>query len=509
MNIDLLNCFDELFYINDANTYDILFVSDSVKKIFGENYGDGKCHEYFHGKTSPCEFCAKKPDKFDDTEGFDEAFGGKCIFKDKLVEFDGKEAHIRIIRPRTNQAKSEFAGGGDFKPVASCKNLLDDNFTLVSADEGYLSVFGYSELKKKFGNCSVEKMFENNNFVKASEIAAMFKNRTSNAYFLRFTDNSGKARNFFVSAVLDDTKKDGVRTVNCSYFDFTGYSNIVSSINRFELLNIIYNDIQYGIVHFYPKTGRVRFANDYTLNMIGYTRSYFKEFYHNNVRRLVYEDDLPEALKAIERVNDGEENAMFDARIKTYRTEPHWFRINISACNFRGMEGLCQAEIFDINNYKNYQIEWESEKERYHLLLESSSDIIFEYSVDLNEFTSYGDIVDNSVPRRNVVVLDNFTGRIRRGEITPERYTDRLLEFFSGENTDSFEVKTYSIDSERDCNWNIIEGMKICGSDGSVKIIGKFKNINKEKESELAAIEMLKTDKITQLYIKDVGEEMI
>ena len=47
---------DEVVYVADPRTYEILFMNQTVKNIFGDRVGK-ICHEVFQGQKQPCEFC--------------------------------------------------------------------------------------------------------------------------------------------------------------------------------------------------------------------------------------------------------------------------------------------------------------------------------------------------------------------------------------------------------------------------------------------------------------------
>jgi hypothetical protein len=55
--LSMFDSMDELIYVCDPNTRDILFVNKAGKEIFGHNAMGQKCHRYLQGKEKPCEFC--------------------------------------------------------------------------------------------------------------------------------------------------------------------------------------------------------------------------------------------------------------------------------------------------------------------------------------------------------------------------------------------------------------------------------------------------------------------
>lgn len=55
--IDVFNCIDDVIYLSDPETYELLFVNAAFKRKFGENVVGEKCYKTLQGKDTPCEFC--------------------------------------------------------------------------------------------------------------------------------------------------------------------------------------------------------------------------------------------------------------------------------------------------------------------------------------------------------------------------------------------------------------------------------------------------------------------
>ncbi|MCM8769744.1 MAG: diguanylate cyclase [Candidatus Omnitrophica bacterium] len=57
--ISIFNCLDELIYVVDPKSYEILYVNPALKKSFGEVVGQ-KCYQVFQRLDKPCPFCTNK-----------------------------------------------------------------------------------------------------------------------------------------------------------------------------------------------------------------------------------------------------------------------------------------------------------------------------------------------------------------------------------------------------------------------------------------------------------------
>ena len=51
---------DEVVYIADPNTYEMLYTNSVGKTFWGEDFSGKKCYEYLQNRTSPCPFCTNE-----------------------------------------------------------------------------------------------------------------------------------------------------------------------------------------------------------------------------------------------------------------------------------------------------------------------------------------------------------------------------------------------------------------------------------------------------------------
>ncbi|HOJ30920.1 MAG TPA: diguanylate cyclase [bacterium] len=57
--ISIFNSLDEMIYVTDPETYEILYINPVLKKTFGDVIGK-KCYRVFQNKNKPCSFCTNK-----------------------------------------------------------------------------------------------------------------------------------------------------------------------------------------------------------------------------------------------------------------------------------------------------------------------------------------------------------------------------------------------------------------------------------------------------------------
>lgn len=56
----LFDGLEDLVYVADPDTYEILFANDKFIGVFGVNAVGKNCYEVIHGLKSPCIFCTNK-----------------------------------------------------------------------------------------------------------------------------------------------------------------------------------------------------------------------------------------------------------------------------------------------------------------------------------------------------------------------------------------------------------------------------------------------------------------
>lgn len=78
----LFDGLENLVYVADPDTYEVLFANDKFMEVFGVDVVGKKCYEIIHSLKSPCNFCANK-------YIFGENFGKIYVWEDALKKLGG------------------------------------------------------------------------------------------------------------------------------------------------------------------------------------------------------------------------------------------------------------------------------------------------------------------------------------------------------------------------------------------------------------------------------------
>lgn len=129
---NILDELDEIIYVADIETYDVLFLNKAAANLLLRKNGEErKCYAVIHGKTAPCEFCNNA--ELSETFFFYwEYTNEKCrrhfMVKDKLIPWNGRKACLGVAVDITekeeekNRIRSELKASAT---VVDCLRALD------------------------------------------------------------------------------------------------------------------------------------------------------------------------------------------------------------------------------------------------------------------------------------------------------------------------------------------------------------------------------------------------
>jgi|GEM_PF-55854 len=98
----LVDVLDEIVYVSDIVTYELLYVNRAGRILMGlmdADYVGRHCYEVLQHRTSPCPFCTNDKlchDGFYIWEHANTVFNRHYILKDKLIAWDGRPARIEF-----------------------------------------------------------------------------------------------------------------------------------------------------------------------------------------------------------------------------------------------------------------------------------------------------------------------------------------------------------------------------------------------------------------------------
>ena len=89
---------EDLIYVSDVETYELLYMNKKGSKMFGiDNFRHGKCYELLQNRKEPCTFCTNallKEDSFYTWEYMNPIVNRYYLLKDKLISWNGRRVRL-------------------------------------------------------------------------------------------------------------------------------------------------------------------------------------------------------------------------------------------------------------------------------------------------------------------------------------------------------------------------------------------------------------------------------
>lgn len=144
---NILDEIDEIVYVADLETYDLLFLNKAAANAFSVQEGERKCYAVIHGKTAPCEFCgnaALSEASFLRSEFTSETCQRRFTAKGRLVFWNGRKARLGVAvditeKREKNSLQGELRGAST---VVKCLRVLEQEQDLSEAAARVLEVVG-------------------------------------------------------------------------------------------------------------------------------------------------------------------------------------------------------------------------------------------------------------------------------------------------------------------------------------------------------------------------------
>ena len=114
---NLVDHMDEIVYVSDINTYDMLYLNCKGKtlcNITDDTYTKYKCYELLQGFDEPCSFCMNKELSFNSSkvwELYNPHLKMYMLLKGKLIPWNGRDAHIGLavdVSNHENKSNTTF-----------------------------------------------------------------------------------------------------------------------------------------------------------------------------------------------------------------------------------------------------------------------------------------------------------------------------------------------------------------------------------------------------------------
>lgn len=250
--------------------------------------------------------------------------------------------------------------------------------------------------------------------------------------------------------------------------------------------------------------------NNEVFKTFGCTREEFERKFCDNIEGFIYEEDYGYVKNIWHSLKLNGGGREYEHRYINNYGELRWFHATASKILNQEAIPVILIMFKDITQERQLKLDLEHEKERYRLAVNSSLDVIFEYDIKEDILVSYGSFTHKDIPKSTPILIRGYKEKLLEGKLVHKEDADKAFCFIQGISERPYEAREYyEEDGEGKYLWVSTQGTLIYENGTPVKIIGKKTNITEKKQKEQKELEVIQRDKLTKLYTKQVGENLI
>ena len=156
--LSIFDGIDDVVYVTDPYTYEVLYANKAMKEKFGGELVGGICYREFQRKDSPCDFCTnpiilKERDKPYHWEYYNPMVDRYFMIMDRIIKWpDGRNVRFEIAKDITERKKAEVTLRKSEERFKALVNNLESGVFLIDGDGkfaiynlAFLQIFNISE----------------------------------------------------------------------------------------------------------------------------------------------------------------------------------------------------------------------------------------------------------------------------------------------------------------------------------------------------------------------------
>lgn len=194
--MSILNSIDNIIYISDIDTYEIIFTNAHAKRVFGEDIDGKVCYEVFHKSHKPCGFCPidllrENKEKTYKWEHYDSNKKRYYDITNKIIKWtDGRDVKFSMGIDITDKKLVGIRLQENEKRFKDIFENLHEGFFRTTPEGRYL--MANLSLARLYGYTSPEELIED-----TKDIASQrFYNKEDRKRFIQLLETYGHVENF-------------------------------------------------------------------------------------------------------------------------------------------------------------------------------------------------------------------------------------------------------------------------------------------------------------------------
>ncbi|MFC1609660.1 PAS domain S-box protein, partial [Myxococcota bacterium] len=228
--LTLLDGINEVCYVSDPDTYEILFANKFLRDAFGRPLVGGICYKEFQGFDEPCEFCTNdkilaNPGELYQWEHDNPVLNKDFLVTDRIIKWpDGRDVRFEVAIDITERKTAERAlAESEAKYRALFENSVVGQFRvavggkMLDANRAMAEMFGWDDLEL---------------FVAECDMASLWVNAEDRARMYAIMKELGELDNFETAFFREDGTTFPVRVSSKMYPEYGYQEGIVVDISE-------------------------------------------------------------------------------------------------------------------------------------------------------------------------------------------------------------------------------------------------------------------------------------
>lgn len=261
----------------------------------------------------------------------------------------------------------------------------------------------------------------------------------------------------------------------------------------------------------------VKYANDDFYDMLGWNRLEFKEFFNECLNDIIYPPDFESFFNNLSSLSAESGESIFEAGTVASDGSIRWNEVRAKYLSSESERPVISLVFGDQTNCKNSQRKLTVQNERFNIVQKSTENIIFDYYTELDKVIFTGNtksmhkylrLYDVSQASNELTINDFFYSNCARSFMSSEDYETLRNNFadviITGKGG-SFDFIMTTIDDSAGQWYSCAYSAVYDKLDNVVRIVGRFKNIDKRKRNELVMENRMLCDSLTGLLNKETA----
>lgn len=495
--LSVLDSVPEIIYVADMDTHEILFTNKKLKSIVGRDIVGEKCFKAIQNQAENCHFCTnhliRRTNEPYYWEFFNPILKRHYYVMDRKISWDGhKEVRFELATDITERKENEEENKK--LSVAVEQNPATIVITNPLGEIEYVNTI----FTKQTGYTKEEALGHNPRILKSGKTppnvytelwSKITAGKTWKGLFVNNTKNGDEYIEQAIIAPIINAQKEITHYLAIKE-DVTERVSAENIIKQNEaILRIAFENANIGIMNV-DESGKILYVNTEATHIYGYSADELKSM-------KLFDINIPEnknisanfMKKAID--GSGKDKEAFEERYihKSGRT----ITCQVSSTLLRNNQGeplYFIAHIKDITKRKQFEAELLKSEEKYRLITENASDIIWIYNIDQDKFTYVSPSVYTLLgftPQEAMTQTINEALTPESAKEAKKNMTETVSKFIS--NPNKYAKQSFINELRHPCKDGTVKWFETStryqyNDAGEVEVIGISRNIDERKKNQ-------------------------